>query len=352
MSDDMDRYSRSAAAARLKTARAARFPTAAGLARAVHMKEVTVRAHENGQNGMGLKNAQKYARELGVSAEWLLYGRESAEQPASMGPARLARDRSEMNIETIRRRVPIWQEAREGVFQRVPPYNATFAEGFLTLMPTGYEAIDADAFRISDDHASSAYSPGSFVISAPPTQMDLREGDHIVLARILPRGSLAETTVRGVRLIGNEVHFTSLREGADPAASIGHMTAIGALPVFVDMRPSRKRNTIGNALTEFARNFGSAITDPDDTSERLQEEIDELTLDEAEQQRVMEASAQFEFEATAAGFPPRFANLSGSEALVPIGVVLATYKQRERSGPAIAHWDRQHGVMEPIAPEE
>jgi SOS-response transcriptional repressor LexA len=42
----------------------------------------TVRAHENGQNGIKAPMAARYARALGVSPEWLLYGR----SPDDQGP--------------------------------------------------------------------------------------------------------------------------------------------------------------------------------------------------------------------------------------------------------------------------
>lgn len=72
-----------ARAARLSLARAKRHATAADAARALGMNPVTVRAHENAQNGYPIEDAVTYASAYGVSLSWLLTGEEEA-------PARLA----------------------------------------------------------------------------------------------------------------------------------------------------------------------------------------------------------------------------------------------------------------------
>jgi len=52
------------------------FSGAADLARRLGWSETTVRAHANGQRGIPAKRAKNYARVLGVTPEWLLYGQE------------------------------------------------------------------------------------------------------------------------------------------------------------------------------------------------------------------------------------------------------------------------------------
>lgn len=61
---------------RLKLAREAMFPSAQALADRLSMKGVTVRSHENNQNGYPAWTARRYAEALGVSVSWLLYGDE------------------------------------------------------------------------------------------------------------------------------------------------------------------------------------------------------------------------------------------------------------------------------------
>jgi len=50
------------------------FATAADLARRMEYKDVTVRAHLNQVSGIPSKRAEEYARVLGVTPEWILYG--------------------------------------------------------------------------------------------------------------------------------------------------------------------------------------------------------------------------------------------------------------------------------------
>lgn len=63
-----------AGAERLKEARARIFESAAEAARALGLKEVTVRAHESGQNGFPVQTAAKYAKAYGITLQWLLSG--------------------------------------------------------------------------------------------------------------------------------------------------------------------------------------------------------------------------------------------------------------------------------------
>jgi len=51
------------------------FETVAAFADRHHLNKMTVRAHANGQNGLSAKKAEAYADALGVSPEWLLYGK-------------------------------------------------------------------------------------------------------------------------------------------------------------------------------------------------------------------------------------------------------------------------------------
>lgn len=52
------------------------FASGADLARRMGVKEVTVRAHLNDTAGLTAKRAASYGRVLGVTPEWLLYGKQ------------------------------------------------------------------------------------------------------------------------------------------------------------------------------------------------------------------------------------------------------------------------------------
>lgn len=68
---------------RLRDARTKAGLTVEQLAERVQKAASTVRAHENGQNGIKAPMAQRYARALGVSPEWLLYGRSADDRGAT-----------------------------------------------------------------------------------------------------------------------------------------------------------------------------------------------------------------------------------------------------------------------------
>ena len=67
---------------RLREARAKADLTVEQLAERVQKAASTVRAHENGQNGIKAPMAERYARALSVSPEWLLYGRAADDRGA------------------------------------------------------------------------------------------------------------------------------------------------------------------------------------------------------------------------------------------------------------------------------
>lgn len=63
-----------ARAARLKLARKAKFRWASDAASHVGVHQVTLRAHEAGQNGFPIETAELYATAFGVNINWLLTG--------------------------------------------------------------------------------------------------------------------------------------------------------------------------------------------------------------------------------------------------------------------------------------
>jgi len=67
---------------RLRDARTKAGLSVEQLAERVQKAASTVRAHENGQNGIKAPMAARYAKAVGVSPEWLLYGRASDDRGA------------------------------------------------------------------------------------------------------------------------------------------------------------------------------------------------------------------------------------------------------------------------------
>lgn len=72
--DSHDPMGQAACAARLRAARHRRFSSAARAAQALAVNPITLRAHENGQNGFSVRDASRYSKAYGVTLLWLLTG--------------------------------------------------------------------------------------------------------------------------------------------------------------------------------------------------------------------------------------------------------------------------------------
>lgn len=172
----MEDYSRDAIANRLKEARAAKFATAADAARAIGKKEVTVRAHESGQNGLSASMARTYAKAYGVSAEWLLYGK---------GQVDIVDHMLGVQAELSRRnpgRIPVLGEVRPRALVLDEPSDPE-PIGFLAIQVSGYELIPLAAYQIGRSSPGLGPDAGRYLIVAPVHKVGLRDRDLAVMKR-------------------------------------------------------------------------------------------------------------------------------------------------------------------------
>jgi len=85
--DELDAISRREAGERLRKARKAAGLSTVAVAAKLGLSESAVRNTENGTNGMPMSKAARYAEVVGVSAAWLAFGRNGAdERPLAAAP--------------------------------------------------------------------------------------------------------------------------------------------------------------------------------------------------------------------------------------------------------------------------
>lgn len=208
----MDNVTRDAVAARLKQARiAAGYATAAEAARALHMKEATVRAHESGQNAIGMWNGETYAKHYGVSHRWLFYGHE--EKPTKFEIEERVAD--EMSQEGHRRAsVPILGEVAAGLWKEIQPQERSDATGEIQIRVDGYARQPLYALRVVGNSMNLYYPEGRYLIVAPAVIAGLRQGDHVIVQRA--KAGLVETTCKEL-VIGEEGIAELWPRSNDPA---------------------------------------------------------------------------------------------------------------------------------------
>jgi SOS-response transcriptional repressor LexA len=186
----MDNVTRDAVAARLKEARAKKYASAAEAARAIGMKEVTVRAHESAQNGVSAWQAHRYAQAYGVSPNWILYGTETPSQ-AEIGAQVSSYIQSDGRLH---RPIPIVGDVAAGLWKEALPTEAYAATGSLDIIVDGYQRASLSALRVVGTSMNKLYPEGRYVIVAPVAEAGLREHDHVVVQR--DRGGLVETSLK------------------------------------------------------------------------------------------------------------------------------------------------------------
>lgn len=158
---------------RLRDARERRKVSRAQLAAKLGVSQSTLRAHENGQNGIQPAMAGQYAAELGVSPQWILYGHGDLVDGDS-APAKLSS-------------IPVVGQARPGYH---PNVVAKPSDEPLSLAVPGY-----DQFRLKAYAQEQGGREGfkSYVICAPWEGDALYLADEVVLRR--SAGELAEIDI-------------------------------------------------------------------------------------------------------------------------------------------------------------
>lgn len=135
---------------RLREARLTLGLTRAQLAAKIGRAESTVRAHENGQNKIQPEMATLYARELGLSPSWILYGH------GDLPHAQPGAIRSALALRTI----PVVGEIWPGADAFVRVGEETRSLGVLMISLPEYEDRDLSAYSVrgmDDEQFSRRY---------------------------------------------------------------------------------------------------------------------------------------------------------------------------------------------------
>lgn len=167
-------------AQRLKEARQRIYSTASEAAEALAMKAVTLRAHENGQNGINIYDLERYARRYGVNVQWLLSG------TGEIAPE--AQYHLEMG-ETLRvtgvLKADQWfpadsPEHDERIITRTP---AAGLVEIVNFTDPRFPVEIVEAFRVESAAADAHYINGTIIFCVPSFYIGIRNGDHVVVIR-------------------------------------------------------------------------------------------------------------------------------------------------------------------------
>jgi len=162
-------------AARLREARIRKYPSAAAAARALGINEVTLRAHESGQNGIPADLMVTYCRGYDVDLNWLVRG---------YRPTDLHLDKLKgMELEVA-------GTLQVGAY--LDPSNAP--EDLSPLeVPNVSPLFGIEVYLVGSD-VWPEFPKGSYLICTPAAAIAIRAGDLIVAERT--RGGLKELTLR------------------------------------------------------------------------------------------------------------------------------------------------------------
>lgn len=202
-------------AARLRQARQRIFRSAAAAAEALGLKAGTVRAHENGQNGVGLFELEQYSRRYGVTMDWLITGRGSMEPDEKVSVSGL------LNVYNImgQLRDDVWaapsddQPSDEWPGWGVLKTPAGIEEEVEYTDPRFPENLIA-ALKVRTEQKDSIYIDGSIVFAVPAQYTDFNDGDHVITVR--ERDTFCEWSLRKVVFTGDATRLESLISAADP----------------------------------------------------------------------------------------------------------------------------------------
>lgn len=156
----------------------------------------TIRAHENGTNGISPEMAEAYARVLRVKPSDILFGEASNSVVAPPDTVRMVGVIGDINAGAFAEVLDDEPEPSDFVPVRLPEYGRA---SLFALNVVG---------RSMDRH----YPDGSVVVVCPSAEAGIREGDHVVVRRW--KGGLAETTLKEIAVVDGRV--TLLPRSTDP----------------------------------------------------------------------------------------------------------------------------------------
>lgn len=168
------------------------YATYVALAERVGISPVTVRAHVNGMRGIRPKQAQRYARALGVTPSWILYGDDSAKSSTASQPF----------IETGS--IPVVGLVQAGMWLEADELWAGEEESIPVVPDPKYASHRQWAVQVKGDSVNEVIQDGEYAHCVDvECGKALEEGDLVVVERLRHQGGLIETTIKEVRSNGN-----------------------------------------------------------------------------------------------------------------------------------------------------
>ena len=174
------------------------------------MKAVTLRAHENAQNGINLFDAERYARRYNVNLQWLLTGRgdDTPDPTLHVELGEMIDVENEIdpltwipNDDPSRVRQKF---RRPEIVEQVPFTDPRFPVSMV------------EAYKVRDADVDAHYISGTILFCIDRSQTGFEDGDHVFVIR--ERGDFTNVSVRRVeRDEKGEQVFRSLTHSNEPA---------------------------------------------------------------------------------------------------------------------------------------
>lgn len=171
---------------RLRLARSAAHLSVEELAERTGQAASTVRAHENGQNAIRPRAAQRYAEALLLDPSWIMFG-------AGTGP------RASQELETVLHQVQILGEVRHGAWYDKSSLLRLRDDYQAILLPE-YKDYELHAFEMGDTYG--VYPQGALVYVVDLDVATPKPGDEVVVVRF--RAGLSEIGIWEVVGRGSE----------------------------------------------------------------------------------------------------------------------------------------------------
>lgn len=173
------------------------------------MKAVTLRAHENGQNGVNLYDAERYARRYNVNLQWLLTGRGEDRPDPSMYVELGEMIDVENEIDAL-----AWVPDDDPTRPRQRFRKVDVVEQVPYTDPR-FPASMVGAYKVASASPSAHYIAGTILFCIDSYETGFQDGDHVFVIR--ERGDFTNVSVRlASRDADGQTHFRSLTHPDDP----------------------------------------------------------------------------------------------------------------------------------------
>lgn len=181
--------------------------------------------HENGTRSFA-RAAERYAAKLGVTPEWLLWGRRDGDAPP---------------MAEVKREIMVMGEVAAGLWREAAFLSAAEATESILLEVDGYQRAALYALKVVGRSMDDHYPPGRYVIVAPAAEAGVRWGDHVIVER--RKADLVELTVK--ELVNDHGRTALWPRSSDPSF----------LPIYIegDEPDQNAPRIIGIVVADYSR---------------------------------------------------------------------------------------------------